>query len=290
MKTNLKKILILALAFLLFSTSIYASEFVGKSVISLGADLNEEEKNKVLEELGNKNSYIIEVTNAEEHKYLGNFIPKEQIGNKSLSNAKITLTENGSGLNVEVSENISYITKDIYRNALLTAGIKDADVEITALSKVSGTGALTGMLKAYETITGKPMAEDIKKIANEELVLTYDLSKMSSEKEATDFMSAVKVAFSQNIPKNEDEARKVIIDVSDNYNIKLSDKQIDNLVGLFMKMKNANIDWDKLADTAIKYSKKASDYLSSEEGQSFLTSLKNFIVAFIDWIASLFKK
>lgn len=249
-----------------------------------------EEKNKVLEELGNKNSYIIEVTNAEEHKYLGNFIPKEQIGNKSLSNAKITLTENGSGLNVEVSENISYITKDIYRNALLTAGIKDADVEITALSKVSGTGALTGMLKAYETITGKPMAEDIKKIANEELVLTYDLSKMSSEKEATDFMSAVKVAFSQNIPKNEDEARKVIIDVSDNYNIKLSDKQIDNLVGLFMKMKNANIDWDKLADTAIKYSKKASDYLSSEEGQSFLTSLKNFIVAFIDWIASLFKK
>ena len=38
----------------------------------------------------------------------------------------------------------------MYINALATAGVKDASVYVTAPFSVSGTPALTGIIKAYE--------------------------------------------------------------------------------------------------------------------------------------------
>ena len=94
----------------------------------------------------------IYVTNQEEHKYLGSYISKAKIGTKALSSSKITIGEENSGLNV-TTHNINWVSEQMYVNAMTTAGVKDADVYVTAPFTVSGTAALTGILKAYETTT-----------------------------------------------------------------------------------------------------------------------------------------
>lgn len=288
MKKNFKLFLILALILLGLNKEVYADQV--RSVISLGADLSQDQKNDILSELSADGSLIIEVTNEEEHRYLDSFISAEKIGNQSLSNAKLVLREEGSGLNITVSENITYISQDMYRNALLTAGIKDADVWVTAPFEVTGTGALTGILKAYESLTGETISEEVKEISNQEMILTYDLSKDNETKQVTNFINAIKVDFGKNMPQSKEEAKTAILALAEEYNVKLTDSQADKLADLFIKMKNANIDWNKLADTAIEYTNKAADFLKSEEGQSFLQSLKNFIVSFLDWIADFFRE
>lgn len=287
MKRNLKIIFLLAFLIIGMNHLVYADQV--NSVISLGADLTEDQKNMILDEFEAGDSLLIEVTNEEEHKYLGEFISADKIGSQALSSAKLTLREEGSGLNIQVSDKIIYINKDMFRNALLTAGITDADVLVSAPFEVTGTGALTGILKSYEALTGKDLAEEIKEISNEELVLTYDLSKMNSSDDVTDFMNIVKVDFAKNMPETKEETKTLILNLAESNNVKISDDQADQLADLFMKMKNANIDWNKLADTAIEYTSKAAEFLKSDQGQSFLQNLKEFLVNLIDWIAALFK-
>lgn len=271
------------------ATPILAGNVIENEIISIGADLSSSQKDEILEELGSENVRIIEVTNEEEHKYLDGIISSDKIGKNALSSMKLIVLDDGKGIEVDVSNNIIYITDDMYRNSLITAGVKDAKVTVTAPFEVTGTGALTGIMKGYETLTGEIITDDVKKVANEELVVTNELSEDIGSDDATNLINDIKVAFSENMPENEEEARVLIVNISNEYNLNLTDDQVNQLVDLFMKMKNANIDWDKMADTAKEYSKKAADFLSSDEGQSFLESIKNAFVAFIDWIASLFK-
>ena len=58
-----------------------------------------------------------------------------------------------AGITVE-THNIDWVTGDMYRGALLTAGIYDANIIVAAPFDVSGTAALLGIYKAYEDITG----------------------------------------------------------------------------------------------------------------------------------------
>lgn len=286
---RIKILLAIMLSLVLLTTPVLAGSMNENEIITLGADLTEVQKNEILDELNSESVKVIEVTNEEEHKYLEGIIPAEKIGYQALSSAKLVLLNDGKGIDVNVSENITYITEDNYRNALITAGVQDAKVDVTAPGKVTGTGALTGIIKGYEVLTGEEIPDDVKMIANEELVITSDLSDDIGDENATNLINDIKIAFSEKMPETEDEARTIIINISNEYNLKLTDDQVNQLVNLFMKMKNAEIDWDKVSETAKEYSKKAADYLSSEEGQSFLQSIKNMFISLIDWIASLFK-
>ncbi len=54
-------------------------------------------------------------------------------------------------------------------------------------------------------------------------------------------------------------------------------------------MKNADVDWNRVADTAVKYKDKASKFLNSPEGEKAVKNTKSFLEKFIDFIVSLFK-
>jgi len=290
MKKLNKRLMAILLATILVTSPVLADATVGNSIISIGADLTEDQKSKVIKELDAENSQLIEVTNAEEHKYLGSYIPAGKIGSTALSNAKVTLTEKGRGINVKVSDNINYITPEMYRNALITAGITDADVEVTALTSVTGTGALTGIMKAYETITGKVIPEDVKQVANEEMVVTFDLNEQLGNEETAKMLNDIKATFAKQMPETKEEAKTIIVNISNQYNINLTDEQVDQIADLLMKMKNVNIDWNAVSETASKYIGKARDYFQSEKGQETLKKTGNFLQRFFYWIASLFNK
>ncbi len=289
-KRILAILMLLTMIISLDSMKVYAEEMTGKVIISLGANLSEERKQAILDEFNvPEDAEIIYTTNEEEHEYLGGIIPKKQSGSNAISSVMITYTEKGSGLNVQTSDKITYITKEYYTNALITAGVEDADIKITAPVAASGTAALTGILKAHEISTGEVIDEDVKKVANEEMVTTAQLGEEIGVEEATELINKIKQEIADKNPQTKEEVRNIIINVINNLNINLSDELIEKLVNLFDKMKDLDINWSEVTSQIEKFASKAKDYLSSEEGQGFLQKLKVFFNKLIDWIASLFK-
>ena len=143
---------------------VFADAVEGDVILSLGQNLTDSQREEMKKRFGAKEGdQIIEVTNAEEHKYLGEFVPEAKIGSKAISSAKIEYTKPGSGIHVETSERIKFITDDMYRQALETAGVKDADITVDSPVNVSGTAALTGIMKAYEVTSGKKISDSVKK-------------------------------------------------------------------------------------------------------------------------------
>lgn len=288
MKTKLLALL-LAVAVFMMPTASFADIIEGESIVTLGENLSEQQKQDLLKEMkAPKNATIITVSNAEEHKFLEGIVPKAQIGTRAISSSMITYTKPGSGLIVR-SKNINSITDAMYTNALITAGVKDAEIQITAPFKVSGTAALTGLMKAYETTSNKAIPEEVKKVANEEMVQTSQLGDKIGEEKAVQLVAKIKEEIAKEQPQTTEDLRSLIKKIADQLGITLTDEQLDNLVALFDKMKNLNIDWNQVGSQLNKAKEHVSAFLGSEEGQSFLDKVKDFFSSIIDFVKSLFK-
>ncbi|MEH7460707.1 DUF1002 domain-containing protein [Bacillus thuringiensis] len=288
MKTKLLALLLAVMVFLI-PTASYADIIEGESIVTLGENLSEQQKQQLLQEMkAPKDAQIITVSNAEEHKYLDGVVPNAQIGTKAISSSMITYTKKGSGLVVQ-AHNINWVTDAMYTNALITAGVKDANIYITAPFKVSGTAALTGLMKAYETAAKKEIPEEVKKVANEEMVQTAKLGDQIGNDKAVQLVAKVKEEIAKEQPKTTEDLRSLIKKIADQLGITLTDEQLDNLVALFDKMKNLNIDWNQVSNQLNKAKEHVSAFLGSEEGQGFLDKLKGVFASFIDFIKSLFK-
>ncbi|MDO5036695.1 MAG: DUF1002 domain-containing protein [Tissierellia bacterium] len=286
------KITALFLAFLFVVAAlgpVYAQAQEGDVIVVLGQDLSEADKDKLRENFGvTKETPTVEVTNAEEYQYLGNYMPAEKIGSQALSSARLRYLAKGSGIHVETSDKIRYITPAMYKNALATAGVEDVEVYVDCTMNVSGSAALTGLLKAHEASTGQPISEDIKQVANEELVVTSSLSDSIGAQEAADLIETAKVAIAENAPKTKEEVRSIVINVAGDLNINLSPDQEDQVVNFLDGLRQVDIDWAAVKDQAGDLVGQAKDYLSSEEGQSFLAGLRDAINSFFDWLMGLF--
>ncbi|MDT2045599.1 hypothetical protein CHN50_06070 [Priestia aryabhattai] len=285
------KVILLTMSLVLFLTApikSLADAAVGDVIVTLGEDLTIAQKEKVLKDLeAPENAQTITVSNAEEHEYLGDFIPKATIGSRAISSSSITLTAKDSGLSV-ATQNITSITDDMYLNALMTAGVKDADIKITAPFEVSGTAALTGIMKAYEVQTNKKIPEEVKKAANEEMVQTAELGEKVGKEKAAEFMATIKEEIAKENPQTKDDLRALIERVANDLGISLTDSELNALVDFFNRLKDLDIDWNQVKDQLSATKEKVTTFLQSEEGQSFLDKLKNFFVSIIDAIKALF--
>ncbi|ABS22994.1 DUF1002 domain-containing protein [Bacillus cytotoxicus] len=288
MKTKLVALLLAVMVFMI-PTASFADVIEGESIVTLGENLSEQQKQDLLKEMkAPKDAQIITVSNAEEHKFLEGIVPKAQIGTRAISSSMITYTKPGSGIIVR-AKNINWVTDAMYTNALITAGVKDAEIQITAPFKVSGTAALTGLMKAYETTSKKEIPEEVKKVANEEMVQTAKLGDKIGDDKAVQLVAKVKEEIAKEQPKTTEDLRSLIKKIADQLGITLTDEQLDSLVSLFDKMKNLNIDWNQVGSQLNKAKDHVSAFLGSEEGQSFLDKVKDFFSSIIDFIKSLFK-
>lgn len=287
----LKKYMAAALALLMLVTiqaPVFADAVEGDVILCFGQDLTPEQREALMKRFnGSDKDQIIEVTNKEEHKYLGDFVPESKIGRKAISSARVEYTAEGSGIEVETSERIRYITHDMYRQALETAGIKDAKITVDAPMNVSGTAALTGIMKAYETSTGKKISDKVKKAANEEMVVTSDLAQEVGADKATGLVKDIKEKIATEAPKSREEVQNIIINISNEYNLNLTAEQTDKLTNFFDNLRKTDIDWHGLADKAKGAADQAKEYINSEEGQSLIQKIKAF---FADLFDSIFNK
>ncbi|CAK6475668.1 DUF1002 domain-containing protein [Peribacillus castrilensis] len=288
MKKMNKWVIITILLCLLLPYKAFADAAVGEMIVTLGENLTNEQKNMILSEMKAPNDVeVLTVTNAEEHEYLGDYIASRLIGTKAISSSAITLEEKGTGLKLE-SKNINWVSDEMYINALATAGVKDATVYVTAPIPVSGTAALTGVIKAYEISADKKIPEDVKQAANEEMVKTAKLGDEIGTEEASALVTKIKEEMAANPPANTEEVREVVESSAKDLGIALNEDQVQSLIDLFNKLKELNIDWNAVGDQLTAAKDKLSNFLESEEGQSFLDKLKEVFSSLIDAIKSLF--
>lgn len=290
MKKKLIMPFLLGIAIMFGSTTIAnADSAPGDVVITLGQDLTQSQKDAILNQMGaTSNSIIVEVSNQEEHQYLDSYLPKTTIGTKAISSARITIGNKGDGIKVE-TQNINWITQDTYKNAMATAGITDADVLVTAPFPVSGTAALTGILKAYEKTTGIKIPEAQKQVANEELVKTAKLGDSIGSDKATQLMSLVKEGIAEKKPQTDEDLKQIILNAAQQVGVQLSDQEVQSLVDLFNKMKNLNIDWNKVGQNITVAKDKVNTFLNQPETQNVIQKLGDFFKALIEAIKSWFK-
>ncbi len=223
--------------------------------LALGSDLTQSQLATVLSLMGltvadMANMNVVYVTNAEEHQRLDQYISPALIGTKSLSSVLVRPAEKGHGV-VVTTKNINFCTTNMYRNALITAGVTDADIIVAAPSQISGTAGLIGALKAYEQMSGKTVSDQALDTALNELVATGDLSNsVGSTSEAEELISYIKAQIAANDLETEEEIEAAIRKGMKDLDVSLSEDEIKTTVKLMMKIKAMGIDFNVLAEQA----------------------------------------
>jgi uncharacterized protein YpuA (DUF1002 family) len=247
----------------------------------LGQDLTEAQKNQVtsfFESKGNlaKVRYVT-VTNQEERKYLQGKIDESLIGTKAISCAMVTGAAKGEGIGVQ-THNINGVTPFMYANAATTAGIEDVQINVTAPVEVSGTAALTGIIKAFETATGNKISETAKEIANQEVAESSKLGQKIGQDKAGKIIYEVKRQVVEKKVTDPEEIRRIIIQVSGDLNVKLSEDDINRIVALMQNINNLNINVSKLNQQLDKL-QKGIEEVSTQTAQAkgFLQRIADFI-------------
>jgi uncharacterized protein YpuA (DUF1002 family) len=282
-----------SLLFLLLPMMAFAEKVEGKTVVTLGENLSKDQQAKLLEEMKVVKAVeageveVIYVSNSEEHQYLGQYISAEQIGKKALSSAKITLTSKGSGLKVQ-TKNISWVTEAMFSNALVTAGIKDADVYVTAPFKVSGTAGLTGLLKAFEVAAGEQISEEQKQVANEEMVRTAELGERIGPDVAAELVTRLKEALADTPLETEEDYRNLVLRVAEELNVQLTEEDITALIHLLERLKGLNINWDEVGNQLRDIRNNLDEFLNQEETKSFIREFLDFLIVLIEKVKELF--
>ena len=211
----------------------------------------------------------IEVTNADERKYMEGIASEEQIGTRTYSCSYVEPTSSG-GVQVKVA-NLTYVTSSMIASTLLTSGVENCNVVAASPIEVSGTGALTGIMMAYEQASGEALDEGQKEAATQELITTGELADTIGQEQASDLMNEVKEDVIDNNLTDEGEIQDAVNNAADKYNITLSEGQMAQIVSLMQTISQYDYDTKAL--------KKTLDNLNGESGGFFSnlwSSVKGF--------------
>ena len=218
-------------------------------VVTLGADLTDEQKNTMMKyfKADANQVQIITVNNQDERNYLGKYISSEQIGTRTLSCAYVKPTQSG-GIKVRTA-NLNYVTCNMLANALSTAGISNCEAVAACPYEVSGTGALTGVMMAYESASGKQLDSTKKDLATKEVVVTGDVAKQVGGDNATNIINQAKLQIIGDNVQNADDIYNIVVNISNNNNVTLTDDEINTIVNLLQQISQQDYDYSEMQET-----------------------------------------
>lgn len=290
--------LLLAFLMLLVPATALADETnvtdttTAESFVCYGDDLDSEQFEKVMNLLGADLSkdQLIKVTIDDEKALLGSIISADKIGSRSLSSARVTLTGEGTGISV-TTQNINWVTSSMYSSALATAGVDNARIVVAAPVEVSGTAALAGILKAYESAASTQLSDEAKAVAGSEMVLTGDLADMIGSDDAVELLAMVKNAIAEYHLDDYDSLRPYVEQGAKQLGVQLTEDQIDQITKLGVQIAKLDLDPEKLAgqlnglvDNIQKIQK------VQQSAGSIFTNIKTAVQGFFNWIGSWFKR
>lgn len=259
--------------------------------VSFGADLNENEKATVYGLMGIteddlENFKVGEITNEDEKTYLGDYLDASVIGSRALSSVIVVIGEKGDGIDVE-TKNISYCTPGMYTNALITAGIEDADVIVAGPFEITGTAALVGAMKAYAELTGEDISAESMDAAVNELVVTSEIAEGVNSEDIEQLMAFVKAKVVEGGLDDEEAISKAIDEGASQLGITITDEEKQAIISLMKKISDLDLDLESMQQQAKDLFNKLEDMgIDKEQAKNFFQKIIDAIQAFFSSIFS----
>ena len=193
MKKFFRPIVVATMLLGLVSQQVYAidttaiNEKWGKPTVVYGGGLNEPQMKETSKLLGIKDENTVTTTKATGEdlvKYLGDGEANTSV---MISSVMVQKRNKGEGVKVHIAtpKNITLVTSEQYANAAITAGVADAEIEVAAVSKVTGESALTGVYKAFEA-NGVVLDSKRTAVAQQELELTNQIAQEQAKEKGFD--------------------------------------------------------------------------------------------------------
>lgn len=277
-------------------TKTSVNEKLGVPIAVYGSSLDAAQKASVKQSLNvaaDEDTEEITVTGEDIAKYIQDGDARARL----YSSAKITPQDKGKGLiiNIVTPDDITEVTSDMYSNAMLTAGIEDAKVDVAAPKPVSGHSALAGIYKAYEVTTGKTLDKERTDVANQELSVATDLAKNSnvSDDQVSQLLTEIKQAIAEQKPATKEDVAKIVDEKLSTLKIELSDTDRQLLIDLMNKISKLDIDFSKWSSQLEDLSTTLQDKLGSikndlDSDSGFWASVKNFFKDLVNTVKGWF--
>ena len=208
------------------------------------------------------------------------------------SSAYVKLLDDNSGINVTAT-NLTEVTESMLMNALITSGITAADVKVSSPFKVTGTSALSGILAGVEEVGGFEISLKQKEIAQKEIETTVEVGDEIGSEEASTIINDIKTEVIKEKPKTEEEIKKIVENITNQYNVNISINAKDSIVNLMSDVNDLGLDYSELKSSLKEASNKLSNNLKKlgiklkEEG--FFEKIKDWFVDLWDKFINLFR-
>lgn len=261
---KLKRVLPFSLAIILASVSLPVTALADSAkVVTLGANLSDEQKASMYKYFGTSADQVdtIEVTNTDERKYMEGIATESQIGTRTYSCSYVEPTDSG-GIQVKVA-NLTFVTSSMIASTLLTSGVENCNVVAGSPIEVSGTGALTGIMMAYEKATGTTLNDDQKAAATDELVTTGDLANNIGQDKAESVMNDVKKDVIEGGLTDADDIQNAVENAAKDNNVTLTQEQIDKISDLMKNISQYDYDVKALKNTLDNIDGKSGGFFSN---------------------------
>lgn len=184
----------------------------------------------------------------------------------------------------------------MYCNALITAGLSDAQVTVAAPFNISGTSALVGAMKAYSVMTGEDISESTMDTATDELVTTAEVAESIGDNDkVVQLVAAAKQKIFEEELSSMDDIRDAVESSAEALKINIEEEDVEKLTAMLKKVSEVDIDVDaikeqaseiynKLKDAGIDFSKVDTKGLADKVGDFFA----NIFNAIKDFFSGLF--
>lgn len=174
------------------------------------------------------------------------------------------------------SSKITTVTPSMYKSALDSAGITQGYVKITSPVVATGESALAGVMKSYEESTGVEIPQEVKDAANTEIYTESEIVENTgaSADDVAKIMTEVKEEVAKQNTTDRDTIITIVNNVVNNYNINISDSDIENIVNSVQQTQSVK-------DQAIEYQDQIVEIVNSDEGRSIVDMVMNFINSII---------
>lgn len=208
------------------------------------------------------------------------------------SSAYVKLLDDNSGINVKAT-NLTEVTESMLMNALITSGITAADVKVSSPFKVTGTSALSGILAGVEEVGGFEISLKQKETAQKEIETTVEVGDEIGSEEASTIINDIKTEVIKEQPKTEEEIKKIVENITNQYNVNISINAKDSIVNLMSDVNDLGLDYSELKSSLKEASNKLSNNLkelgSKLKEEGFFEKIKNWFVDLWDKFINLFR-
>lgn len=196
--------------------------------------------------------------------------------NQIFSCAMVDLSSDRN-IDIDVDSSITTVSPSMYKSALESAGITKGHVIVTSPVTATGESALAGVMKGYETATGKSIPKEVKDAANNELYTQSEVVN-NSNVSADDVANLMKEAKEEVAKENTTDTKTIINivnNIASNNNIQISGNDINNIANSIQQTQSVQ-------DQANQYQSQVSNYINSEGAQNIFNMLWRNIQSFLN--------